>query len=64
MSQVKAQMAKVHYQVVTFSGTMYVPCMADFSDDVIKAKARAELQQQSGKMLPLGEQVFQVTERV
>jgi len=64
MSEVKAQMAKVNYQVVTFSGTMYVPCYSDFTDEVVKAKARAELQKQSGKMLPPGEQVFQVTERV
>ena len=56
----ESKMAEVAYQVATYSGTLYVPVGDDDDDnDVIKAKARAQLVRKVG-MLPYGYESFQI----
>lgn len=56
-------LATVKYQVATYSGTIQVNCNEDDEDEVIIAKAKSQLQKNSGGSLPYGYQSFKIVER-
>ena len=56
--------AKVKYQIATYSGTVVVNCSPDDENETIIARAKEKLRKQSGGSLPYGYESFEVIERV
>lgn len=57
------QLAKVKYQVATYSGETYVNCNENTENEHIIAKARERVRRDSGGSLPFGYQHFEVVSR-
>ena len=55
--------AKVKYQIATYSGHVNVPCSEDDETEVIVAKAKSILRQQAGGSLPYGYEKFTIESR-
>jgi len=55
-------MAKVKYQIATYSGEIRVPCEDNDESEHIIAKAKKILRQRSGGSLPYGYESFKIIE--
>jgi len=56
-------LAKVKYQIATYSGEVQVNCSENDEDEHIIAKAKRILTQKSGGSLPFGYERWEVVER-
>lgn len=54
------RIAKVKYQVATYSGEIDVPCGENDENDWVIAKAKRLLERKAGGSLPFGCQSFEV----
>jgi hypothetical protein len=53
------KLATVEYQIATYSGSVEVPAYPNDDNDILIARAKAQLRRQTGP-LPLGSQSFKV----